>query len=162
MLSAVAALLASSQPAEPARSTDLGRTAWIFGTVAHSEWCPAGHVRLDLRTGRYELTARARRPACVDEKLERAVRTGALGSKTLSAVRAAYLRVFREGLEKPICREGGRPEDITVSNGGTPILVLGTGWRTVSAVDDLSCWSDAASALHDLLDETFEAARGAS
>jgi hypothetical protein len=119
-------------------------------------------VRLDLRTGRYELVVRGRRPSCIDLKHERPAGTGTLGRKPLAAVRAAYLRVFREGLEKPICQEGGRPEDITVSNGGTPILILVNGVQTVSAIDDLSCWSDAASALHDLLDETFEEARGAS
>ena len=155
MLSALAAFLAASQPAEPPSPSAIGRTAWIFGTVSHSEWCPAGHVRLDLRTGRYEFTLRARRPSCVDPKLERPVRTGSLGARRLAAVRSAYLRVFREGLEKPICRDGGRPEDITVSNGGTPILILATGWRTVAAGDDLSCWSEAASALHELLDDTF-------
>ena len=152
----LAVLLAAAQPTEPAAPPALGRTAWIFGTISHSEWCPAAPVRLDLRSGRYELTLKARRPRCVDPRLERPVRTGTLDGSRLAALRSAYLRVFEEGLEKPICREGGRPEEIIVSNGGTPILVLATGWRTVSAGDDLSCWSEAASALHELLDETFD------
>ena len=61
-----------------------------------------------------------------------------------------------EGFKSPACENGNHPEDITVSNGGTPTLVLTTGFATGSALDDLSCWSDAATALHDLLDETFE------
>ena len=159
MLSALAALLAASQPAAPSEPDRLGRTAWIAATVEHSEWCPAGNVRLHLRTGRYALTRRAPGKICQDAKLERPVRTGSLDSERLAAIRAAALRVVAEGFESPACRDGGRPENIVISNGGTPTLVLTTGFATGSAPDDLSCWSDAATALHDLLDESFASDR---
>jgi len=73
-------------------------------------------------------------------------------------LRAAYLRVLSEGLESELCREGGRPRDLIISNGGTPILALTSGWATSSAPDDLSCWSEAATALHDALDRVFSPA----
>ncbi|HYI39089.1 MAG TPA: hypothetical protein VE053_02095 [Allosphingosinicella sp.] len=155
MLAALAALLLSSQSAEPAKPPALGRTAWIVATIEHSEFCPAGNVRLSLRTGRYALVRRASRPVCHDAGLERPVVRDILDPKRLAAIRAAALRVVAEGFESPACRDGNPPEDITISNGGTPTLILTTGFATGSAIDDLSCWSDSATALHDLLDETF-------
>lgn len=155
MLALLAASLALAQPAPSATRGGLGGTASIFATVGHSEWCPAGNVSLNLGTGRYVLTRRAARRVCRDFDLERPVEKGRLAGKSLTAVRAAYLRVMSEGLENPVCREGGRPEDITVSNGGTPILVATTGWGSLPAPDDLSCWSEAANGLHDALDEAF-------
>jgi hypothetical protein len=155
MLSVFAALLAASHSAADAEPPPLGRTAWIVATVGHSEWCPAGNVRLHLRTGRYSLTRRAPRRVC-GGAIERPVRTGTLDAERLAAIRSAAMRVVMEGFESPACENGKRPEDIIVSNGGTPTLVLTTGFATASAVDDLSCWSEAATALHDLLDETFE------
>ena len=83
------------------------------------------------------------------------MRTGTLDPERLAAVRAAALRVSAEGFESPACRNGDPPENIIVSNGGTPTLILTTGFATGSALDDLSCWSGSATALHDLLDETF-------
>jgi len=70
-------------------------------------------------------------------------------------VQTAYLRLLNEGFENDVCREGGNPETIIVNDGGTPILVLTTGSQTASAPDDLSCWSEAANALHDVLDRVF-------
>jgi hypothetical protein len=55
----------------------------------------------------------------------------------------------------PVCRNGGRPKDIVVDNGATPVLILTSGAGTTSAPDDLSCWSDAASALHGVLEDAF-------
>ena len=158
MLTAFAALVAASQAAPPPNSLDLGRTAWIVATVGHSEWCPAGNVRLDLISGRYAFTPRAARRVCNDSGLERPVNLGRLDTQRLAAVRAAYLRVWGEGLESSACQEGRRPESIIISNGGTPILVLATGGMTVSAPDDLSCWTEAAWALQDELDEAFSSA----
>lgn len=154
MLSMIAALLAASHAAADSKPLPLGRTAWIVATVEHSEWCPAGNVRLHLRTGRYSLTRRAPRRVC-GAAIERPVRTGTLDRERLAAIRAAASRVVMEGFESPACEKGEKPEDIIVSNGGTPTLVLTTGFATGSAIDDLTCWSDAATALHDLLDETF-------
>lgn len=159
MLSLLAALFAASQPAPSPAAPTLGRTAWILSTVDQSEWCPAGNVRLELATGRYAHTAGARRPACVDRRLERPALTGRLNAARLATVRAAALRVLTEGSTKPACRDGGRPQEIVISNGGLHILVLTTGAYSQSAPDDLSCWSDAAWALHSLLDETFRTPR---
>ncbi len=150
----LAALLAAAPLDGPANPPSLGRTAWIVATVEHSEWCPAGDVRLDLATGRYERTHRAPRRIC-GQAHDRRVTSATLGRKRLAAVRAASLRVLAEGLESRACRNGEPPENPIVSNGGTPILVLTTGSVTGSAPDDHSCWSAAALALHDVLDETF-------
>jgi len=155
MLSLLAALLAASQPAPAPDLPALGRTAWVFATVDESEWCPAGNVRVDLRTGSYSHTPTASRPVCIDRRLERPVSTGRLDAARLVAVRAAYLRAVADGLDHPACRDGGRPQTIVISNAGPRILVLATGARTVSPPDDLSCWSDAANALHELLRQTF-------
>lgn len=159
MISILAALLAAGQPAPSAGAPGLGRTAWLVATVGQSEFCSPGNVRLDLRTGRYQFTARASRRTCNEAGLERPVRIGTLGVAPLRAVRAAYLRVLREGFVNPACRNGGRPDEIVVSNGGTPVLVLTNGAGTGSAPDDLTCWSDAATALHDALDDAFPSNR---
>jgi hypothetical protein len=87
--------------------------------------------------------------------LDRPISTGTLSTARLAAIRAAYLRVLAEGLVNLACRDGGRLEEIIVSNGGTPVLVLNTGAETAAAPDDLTCWSEAASALHDALDDAF-------
>jgi len=155
MLAVFAAFLAVSQPAGSADTAFLGRTEWVVATVGHSEWCPAGNVRLDLRTGRYALTPRAPRRVCGDVGLERPVIMGRLRAERLEAVRAAYRRVLAQGVENPICRHGRRPDTIIISNGGTPILLVATGATMVSAPNDQSCWGKATTALHDLLDETF-------
>lgn len=70
-----------------------------------------------------------------------------------------HVRVLTEGLDEPDCHKpkGPGPQTIIISNGGTPIMVLTTGRATASAPDDLNCWSKAASALHDVLDEVFGA-----
>lgn len=157
MLTALAALLAAAQPA-PSASPTLGRTAWLVATVGHSEWCPPGNLRLDLRSGQYRFAARASRRRCGDPRLERPVRSGTLAAARLAAVRSAYLRVLREGLTRPACRNGGRPDQIVIDNGGTPVLLVATGAATASAPDQLGCWSEAARALSGLLDRLFPAA----
>jgi hypothetical protein len=158
MLPALALLAAAQPPHRAQLEPALGRTAWVFATIGHSEWCPAGNVRLDLVTGRYELTGRAARRECGRRGLERPVVTARLGGARLAAIRAAYRRVFAEDLESLECREGKHPAAFVISNGGTPILVVATGALTLGAPDDLACWSDAANALHGALDETFRAA----
>jgi hypothetical protein len=42
-----------------------------------------------------------------------------------------------------------------LDNGGPRVLVLTTGAQTESAPDDRTCWSDAARALHNVLDDAF-------
>jgi hypothetical protein len=155
MLPLLLALIATAEPSGTA--VPLGQTAWIFSTIGHSEFCNPGHVRLDLQTGRYSLTARAPRRVCDKPGLERPVRNGTLGGKTLGALRLAYQRVLANGLESPACREGRRPKGIIIDNGGTPILLVATGRAVGSAPDDLTCWSEAATSFHDALDEAFGA-----
>jgi hypothetical protein len=156
MLSILAAFLAAGQPAQASETFSGGRTAWVFSTVEQSEWCPAGNVRLDLQTGQFAYTARAPRQICNEAGLERPVIAGSLDTERLAPIRAAYSRALSDGLVSQACREGVQPNAVVVSNGGPRILVVATGAATRSArPDDLTCWSDAAHALHDILDETF-------
>src|SRR4051812_5542306 len=159
MLPILAALLAASGPAPAAHAPVPGRTAWIVATVEQSEWCPAGNVRLDLGTGRYQATAGAPRNICRDPRLERPVRVGVLEGRGLARVRAAYLRALAEGLEQQICLNGGQPDQIVISNAGTPVLLVTDGARTRSAPRDLSCWTEAAGALHAVLEDLFSPTR---
>jgi len=158
MLGLLVAFMTASQADAVSKSAAIGRTAWIVATVGHSEWCPAGNVRLDLRTGLFAFTPRASRPVCEDKTLERPSTNGRLNVRALSAIRAAYLRAVAEGLKSAACRNGARPDTLVFSNGGTPVLIVTNGYATRSAPDDLSCWSDAANALHNRLDRTFSPA----
>jgi hypothetical protein len=151
-------LAASLSAARPAPDAGLGRTAWVFATIGHSEWCPPGNVRLDLVSGRYELTGRAARRVCGRRGLDRPVVTARLGGARLNVLRAAYRRVVAEGLESPECRDGKHPDLISISNGGTPILVVATGADTGAPPEDYICWSEAATALRGVLYETFKSA----
>jgi hypothetical protein len=158
MLIAIATLLAAAQAAPPETAPSLGHTAWIVATVNHSEFCPAGNVRLDLITGRYQFTAGLLRgPACDNSALDRPTRTGVLSPLHLAPIRAAFARALVEDVQTESCRFGrtAPAEEVVVSNGGTPVLVLTTGSFTLSAPGDLSCWSRAANALHQLLDRAF-------
>ena len=156
MLPLFVALLGASHPSQAARPDLVGKTAWIMATVDHSEFCPAGNVRVDLVTGTYDYTAGLRLTrGCGDPKLERPVQHGQLGADQLESLRRVYLKAVGEGLEKPVCRDGARPDEIIFSNGGTPVLVVTTGGDTGSAPEDLSCWSDAATALHEAVDRLF-------
>jgi hypothetical protein len=157
MLPLLMALGAIGQPALAESTASLGQTAWVFSTVEQSEWCPAGNVRLDLRTGQFAFTARASRQLCQQVGLERPIRIGTLDTQGLTPIRAAYLRVVSEGLVNPDCRDGRRPEELIVSNGGMRVLVVTTGAATASPPDELGCWSEAARALQDALDDTFSA-----
>lgn len=148
----IAALLIG-QPAAPHVGFVEDRTASIFATVGHSEWCPAGNVRLDLTTGEYVLTPAAPRRLCSRPDLERPIRTGRLDAAPLAAIRSAYALAQEEGLDG--CRDGGRPP-LIIMNSGTPILVSTSGARTVATPSDHSCWSMSARSLHHALDNAFE------
>jgi hypothetical protein len=62
-----------------------------------------------------------------------------------------------EGMQNSECRSGGKPAELVISNGGTPLLALTTGRDVAWAPEDLSCWSEAAGALHEALDNVFVA-----
>jgi hypothetical protein len=151
----LAAALAATQPAPPAPDAAPGRTAWLVATIGHSEWCPAGNVRLDLATGRYQVTATAPRRSCGTPGLERPVRSGVLAGPRLRDARAAFRRAAGEGLTSRACRDGGQPEQIVISNGGDRIMLVTNGARAEAAPENQSCWSPAATALHDWLDRQF-------
>jgi hypothetical protein len=155
MLSFLAALLAAIQPTPAATPDAFGQPAWIFATIHHSEWCPSGNVRLDLRTAQFALTAGAARRVCNNIRLERPVVTGTLEKEQLNRVLAGFQRVQAEGVEKSVCRNGGRPDEVIVSNGGTPLIVLATGAETGWSPSDLTCWTDAAHSLHNVLEDIF-------
>ncbi|HMG47198.1 MAG TPA: hypothetical protein VK614_07035 [Allosphingosinicella sp.] len=151
---AVAASATTPMPAS-GRNADLGYSASVFTTVGHSEWCPPGTVRLNLGAGRYAVRAPRTWRACRRPAFPTRVRTAVLAADELAAVRAAYQRAASEGLAHPACRNGGRPERIVISNGGTPILRLTERARTISPPRDRNCWSDAALRLHRLLNDMF-------
>lgn len=152
----VITLSACASAASP-RVTEHPPTAVIFGTVGQSEWCPAGNVRVDLRTGIYALTARAPRDVCQDLDLERPVVEGRLDATRLRALKQAFQRTITDGLND--CRGGRRPDDMIFSNGGLHILLVTDGRATDAAPSDLSCWTEAAWAMHNLLAETFPSSR---
>jgi hypothetical protein len=156
----LAALLSAGHAPPTSDAFAPGRTAWVFATIGHSEWCPPGDVRLDLTTGRYTLTPRSARRACNQTGRDRPAVAGRLGPAGLGAIRSAYRRVLEEGMLRPSCRNGMRPDRIVVMNGGTPILVMATGAAARSAPDDASCWSDAADSLERALDDAFRFAHG--
>jgi hypothetical protein len=150
MLSLLASLMvfAASPPV-----ADRPGTAVVFATVGESEWCPAGNVRVDLRTGDYAFTATAPRTVCQDETLERRVSEGRLYGAQLRVLRQDFQRTVSDGLN--LCRNGRAPEETIFSNGGLHVLVVTDGRRTDAAPTDLSCWTPAAWSLHDRLAETF-------
>lgn len=156
MLLVLSAALGASHAVPATTPRQIGATAWIVATVDHSEWCPAGNVRLDLVTGDYDYTpGLGRLRVCNDANVQRPVQHGKLEQEKLFAIQAKYREALAEGLKRKICRDGGQPDEIVIANGGVPILVMATGGRTASAPDDLVCWSQAAEALETALDEAF-------
>lgn len=153
----IAALIASPEPSA-LKAEHFGRTARIFSTVGHSEFCPPGNVTLDVRNGRYALTRTAPRSVCDDVTLERPQQRGRLAGAKLAKIQTAYQRVLNEGFASQRCRDRSPSGEIFINNGGTPVLVLTTGRATGSAPDALSCWNGAAKALHNLLEATFRPA----
>lgn len=110
---------------------------------------------LDLQTGKFAYTAGAPKAVCNDDGLERRILQGRLSGQSLDRLRASFAQASVTSLESPVCRDGGKPDYIIISNGGIPTLVMTTGADTEPAPQKWECWSEAASALHNLLDETF-------
>ena len=147
IMPALAALLLGAVPSAGAR-----QEGTIVSTVANSEWTPAGQVRLDLRTGRYDLRHAPSRLAP-----QAPVRTsrGRLASSELQPLRAAAAKARAEGLVHEACRNGGPPPQIVISNGGPEYLALSRGGEHLEAHRDLGCWTEAAQNLEQLLEATF-------
>lgn len=157
MIPAFLFILATAQLTGAANTDGLGASSLIMATVGHSEWCPAGDVRLELGSGRYLLTPRAPRATCNDPGLKRPTRRGALARPDLDRLRAAALRAQTEGMLNPDCRDGGKPQELVISNGGAPRLVLSTERGLFWASENLGCWSKAGRDLHKVLDEVLGA-----
>ena len=156
LLAAGAALvtLVLSSPATAQRGNPAPPVS-IEASVGHSEWCPTGTVRLNLATGRYVVRAPGTWLRCRRPSWQRPMRIGLLSAGDLRAVREAWRRAEADGLESPACRNGGRPEEVVISNGGRPTLRLIGRGRTWSPPADPNCWSREARALHDLLERLF-------
>jgi hypothetical protein len=150
MIALLPALLFFTQTAPPAEAPM--QSARVFATIDHSEWCPAGNFELDLATGDYALTRGAARGACQDPKLVRPVQHGRLDAARLSGVRLAFGRAMAGNLDA--CFNGGS-EEIIVSNGGTPIMVLTNGAGTKAAPGRYGCWNADALALRRALADAF-------
>jgi len=145
----------AASAASPTRASERApNTASVFATVGHSEWCPPGTVQLDLMTRRYTVTAPRTWRNCRRPAFSCRVRTGVLTETEIMPIRVTYDMGIL-GLEHPVCQIGRRPEQIIISNGGTPILRLTDRGRTTSAPNDQTCWSGAASRLRCLLDDLF-------
>jgi hypothetical protein len=147
--------LAGAAAGASARDADSSRSASVFTTVGHSEWCPPGTVRLNLDTGRYTVTAPRTWRVCRRPPFRSRVRMAVLAADALAAVQAAYRNALSEGLGNPACQTGVRPRAIVVGNGGTPSLRLTSSGRTMAAPNDFVCWSEAAWRLHRLLNDMF-------
>jgi len=158
MLALAHLLNAVALAAQASSSSAVGRpviSTAIFATVGHSEWCPAGTVYLDLRTGRYALMPPAERRVCDSADLERRVEQDTLRDDQLGAIRTAHEAVQVEGLIQPACRAGLGPPNIVVRNGGRVTMVLSGPVRTEAAPDDLGCWTAAADRLHRVMQQIF-------
>ena len=131
----------------------------IVASVGHSEWCRAGTVRLALGTGRYTVTAPPNWRACRRPPWPGLTRTSVLPAADLMTVRDAWERVEAEGLQRPNCRNGGRPETIYVSNGGARTLRVTLHRRVFLPPRDENCWSEAATQLHDVMERLFNPRR---
>jgi hypothetical protein len=149
------ALAAAAGPAEAA-PRETGPLVSVFATIAHSEWCPPGTVRVNFATGRYIVTAPRTWRTCHRPAFPGRITTGVLGARDRAAVEVASAMAATEGLEHPSCRNGGQPGEIYLSNGGDPTLRLTMRGRTLTPPDNRSCWSEAAWQLHRLLRNLFD------
>jgi hypothetical protein len=131
----------------------------IVASVGHSEWCRTGTVRLNLMTGRYSVTAPPTWRTCRRPLWPSAIRRSVLPAAELAAVREAWQRAEAEGLESAACRNGGRPENIIISNGGARTLRVALHGRTIAPPGDENCWSQATTQLHDVLERLFNPRR---
>ena len=155
MTVAAALVLATSLSGTPATGRERPYQASLVASIGHSEWCPPGTVQLDLMSGRYIVTAPRTWRTCRRPAWDRRTRTGMLPSLDLVPLHVTYDMAMIGGLEHPLCRVGGRPEQIVISNGGRPVMRLTDRGRTTAAPDDRTCWTGAASRLQCLLEIAF-------
>jgi hypothetical protein len=147
IMPAIAALLLGAGSGGSVRQDGI-----IVSTVAKSEWTPAGEVRLDLRTGRYDLR---HAPSRLAPQAPVRITRGRLGSSELRPLRDAAAAARAEGLIHQACRDGGPPPQIVISNGGPEYLALSRSGERLEAHRDLGCWTEAAQYLEQLLEATF-------
>ena len=157
MTVAAGLMLGATLSASPAFGVQRnGAPVSIVASVGHSEWCRAGTVRLDLRSGRYTVQAPPTRRTCRTPTWPVAVRVGVLGDRDLTAVWTAWREAEASGLEDPACGRSAQGQRIVISNGGASILRVTRGRRTLAPPRDQGCWSEAARRLHSLLREDFD------
>ena len=153
LMSLLAMMMAGPTAASPDRFAP-HRTAVVFSTIDNSEWCPAGHVQIDLVTGQYVATrGRLFGDGCDDPNLERPVTKGQVAGEDLALLQVAYVRAETDGLS--VCSPGVGPVSQRGSNGGPQILILITGAQVVAAPEELGCWSAAAKSLERALWRTI-------
>lgn len=147
--------VAISHSGSPAIGQERPYQASLVASVGHSEWCPPGTVQLDLMTGHYTVTAPRDWRTCRRPSWALRTRAGMMTSLELVPIQVTFQNAIEGGLEHPLCRIGRRPEQIVVSNGGTPVMRLTERGRTTAAPNDRTCWTGAASRLQCLLETAF-------
>jgi hypothetical protein len=146
---AVASTPSSAAPPEHGRRT-------IFASVGWSEWCPPGFAYVDLDSGRYRWIVQRLRPEC-GHATSAPVEEGQLAPNQQRIIRRAAERGLREGLISANCREGRQSPDVVISNASEPyILIVSTPRDAMSAPNDLTCWSDAATGLQRAMERIFD------
>jgi hypothetical protein len=124
----------------------------VIASVGTSEWGPPGQVRLDLATGRYQLTA------AVPTRGAPAGRSGPgrLDPARLQRVRGVVRAALAGTLEERACSAGGPPPTLVISNAVGPIeLELDASGRRMKAPSDRSCWTPGAMRLQRVMDDIF-------
>ena len=154
MIDTVIGLIGAALAVQAGTPPPAAPSGTIFATIDHSEWCQAGSVTIDVATGRYMLTRGLDRSVCDMRTVRREVTHGTLAADRLASIRAAYARVEADGMVAAACRNGGKPSDLVVSNGGPQALVLTGAFATQIAPTNLACWSREAYQLHRLLDRS--------
>jgi hypothetical protein len=122
--------------------------AALFALMDKNEWCPAGSVYVDLRTGAFLLRPRLQRPACQDPKSQAPVERGRLDQASLLELRSASAKAREAGLARKICL-------LRLSNGGPEALTIFAPGLSATTPENEGCWSDEATALHDRLYRLF-------
>ena len=143
------ALCGSPSPAAVPKNT-------VFASVGWSEWCRPGYVWVDIDSGRFVWNAQLPRSECQSAKSAPLV-VGELTAEERATLGENIREALTNGLVEQACREGRDPPRPVLSNAGAPyILVLSGPTDSLSAPNDLSCWSDAAMSLQRRLQRMFD------
>ena len=130
------------------------RSGSLFATVGGSEQQSPGLLSLDMRNGRYQLAPLPPKAGFRAINFIR-VRQDRLAAVELAKVRAAFGEAIASGLAEPGCAKLAPPANIAVRNGEAPLLELTALGRKRTAPRELSCWTQAARNLHEILETRF-------